>query len=140
MRNHIANCVLLADGHHELTEGVRSLLQTAFDAVVMVADETSLFESAERLKPTLAIVDLSLIRGESLRWLPRLRTRCPEMKLILLSVHDQFSVCRSALEAGADAFVLKRAIATDLLAAVEAVQAGQTYCSPRCRDSLPSPE
>ena len=62
--------------------------------------------------------------------LPRLRSRCPQLKLIVLSVHDEPSVCRSALEAGADAFVLKRAIATDLLPAIDAVQAGRSYVSP----------
>ena len=131
------HCVLLADRHHGLTEGVRGLLETTFDAVVMVADEASLFESAERLKPTLAVVDLSLMREESLQWLPRLRARSPEMKLILLSVHDQPSVCRSALEAGADGFVLKRAIATDLLDAIDAVEAGRRYVSPASAEHKP---
>jgi len=138
MSNQRVNCVLLADRHHGLTEGVRGLLESAFDAVVMVADETSLFESAERIKPSVAVVDLSLVRGELPQWLSRLRTRCPHMKLILLSVHDQPSVCRAILEAGADAFVLKRAIATDLLAASDAVQAGQRYVSPAVGECLPS--
>jgi two-component system secretion response regulator SsrB len=138
MADPIVNCVLLADRHHGLTEGVRGLLETAFDAVVMVADETSLFESAERLKPTVAVVDLSLARGQSLQWLPRLRRRCPDLKLIVLSVHDQPSVCRSALDGGADAFVLKRAIATDLLPAIDAVQLGKTYVSPGAVESPPT--
>ena len=129
MSNHVANCVLLADRHHGLTEGVRGLLESTFDAVVMVADEKSLFQSAERIQPTLAVVDLCLVRGDSLQWLSHLRARCPSMKLILLSVHDQPSVCRSAMDAGADAFVLKRAIATDLLPAIDAVMAGQNYVS-----------
>lgn len=140
MSNPRVNCVLLADRHHGLTEGVRGLLESKFDAVVMVADETSLFESAGRIEPSVAVVDLSLVRGELLNWLPRLRTRCPNMKVILLSVHDQSSVCRAILEAGADAFVLKRAIATDLLAASDAVQAGQRYVSPAVADCLPSRE
>jgi DNA-binding NarL/FixJ family response regulator len=49
------------------------------------------------------------------------RQRCPELKVIVLSVHDEQSVRRAAMEAGADAFVLKRAIVTDLLPAVELV-------------------
>jgi two-component system secretion response regulator SsrB len=138
MAEQIINCVLLADRHHGLTEGVRGMLESAFDAVVMVADEASLFESAARLQPTVAVVDLSLARGESLQWVPRLRVRCPGLKLIVLSVHDQPSVCRSALEAGADAFVLKRAIATDLLPAIDAVQSGQTYVSPGVVESPPA--
>jgi len=43
MADQAVNCVLLADRHHGLSEGVRGLFETAFDAVVMVADETSLF-------------------------------------------------------------------------------------------------
>jgi len=118
-------CVLLADRHHGLTEGVRGLLETVFEAVVMVADENSLLESAGRLRPTLAVVDLSLAHGDSLRWLPRLRALCPELKILVLSVHDEPSVRRAALEAGADGFVLKRSIATDLLTAVDAALAGE---------------
>jgi len=120
----IANCVLLADRHHGLTEGVRGLLETLFHTVVMVADETSLTETAARLQPEVAVVDLSLARESSLHWLEELHRRCPALKLVMLSVHDEPSVRQAALEAGAQAFVLTRAIATDLLPAVEAVLGG----------------
>jgi two-component system secretion response regulator SsrB len=113
------SCVLLADRHHGLTEGVRALLETAFGTVVMVADTASLLEGARRLEPDLAIVDLSLAREGNLGWLAAIRQGCPGLKVIVLSVHDEQAVCAAALAAGADAFVLKRAIATDLLAAVE---------------------
>ena len=116
------SCVLLADRHHGLTEGVRGLLETAFGSVVMVADEASLLESAVRLRPEVAIVDLSLARDGSLSWLRTLRQRCPDLRVIVLSVHDEQSVRTAAMEAGADAFVLKRAISTDLLSAVDGVR------------------
>ena len=119
------SCVLLADRHHGLTEGVRGLLETAFGSVVMVADEASLIEGAGRLRPELAIVDLSLARGNGLGWMRALRQRCPGLKVIVLSVHDEQSVRSAAIEAGADAFVLKRAIATDLLAAIDAIRCGE---------------
>ncbi len=122
-----ARCVLLADRHQAVTEGVRSLLRTMFDVVVMVADEASLFESATRIGPALAVVDLSLERGGDLGWLSRLHAGCPELKLIVVSVHDEPVVARAAREAGADGFVLKRCIATDLLPAAEAVLAGGRF-------------
>jgi len=115
------SCVLLADRHHGLTEGVRGLLRSTFGTVVMVADEASLAEAADRIRPGVAVVDISLAQAGGLGWLRALRQRCPEVKVIVLSVHDEQSVRRAAMEAGADAFVLKRAIATDLLAAVESV-------------------
>jgi two-component system secretion response regulator SsrB len=61
-----------------------------------------------------------------LGWLQALRQRCPDLKVIVLSVHDEESVRRAAMEAGADAFVLKRAIATDLLSAVDAVRGSES--------------
>jgi len=101
---------------------VRGLLETSFGTVVMVADEASLLDAATRLRPEVAVVDLSLSQSGSLGWLQALRTRCPELKVVVLSVHDEQSVCRAVMEAGADAFVLKRAIASDLLNAVDAVR------------------
>jgi DNA-binding NarL/FixJ family response regulator len=124
------HCVLLADPHHGLSEGVRNLLETTFEAVVMVADEVSLFESAGRLQSDLAVVDLALSRGNGLDLVRRLRGCFPEMKLIIISVHDESTLSRSVLEAGANGFVAKRVIATDLLAATDAVLAGRPYVSP----------
>jgi len=127
-------CVLLADPHHGVSEAVRSLLATTFDAVIMVADEVSLFEGAGRLRGDLTVVDLALSRGNGLDLVRRLRDRFPDMKVIVVSVHDQPSVSRSILEAGANGFVVKRAMATDLLAAADAVLAGQRYVSPAAGD------
>ncbi len=119
------SCVLLADSHQGLSEGVRGLLETAFGTVIMVAEEASLLEGAKRLQPDVAVVDLSLARHGGLDWLRTLRKLCPEVKVIVLSVHDEESVRQAAIDAGADAFVLKRAIATDLLPAVESVRRAQ---------------
>jgi two-component system secretion response regulator SsrB len=119
------SCVLLADRHHGLSEGVRGLLETCFGTVVMVADQTSLLDVAFRLRPDVAVVDLSLARDGGLDWLTAVRERCPGLKVIALSVHDEQAVRRAAMAAGADAFVLKRAIATDLLPAVARVRGEQ---------------
>jgi len=120
------SCVLLADRHHGLTEGVRGLLQAAFGTVIMVADDASLLEGAGRLQPDVAVVDLSLAPDSQLGWLSAIRQRCPGIKVIVLSVHDEASVRRVAMEAGADAFVLKRSIVTDLLPAVDLVRGGKS--------------
>jgi DNA-binding NarL/FixJ family response regulator len=122
-------CVLLADRHHGVSESVRGLLAAAFRAVVMVADEHSLLESATRLRPKLAVVDLSLARESSLGWLNRLHATVPELKIIVISVHAEASVCRACMENGATGFVLKRTLSAELLAAVDAVLAGRQYVS-----------
>jgi two-component system secretion response regulator SsrB len=118
------SCVLLADRHHGLTESVRGLLETTFASVVMVADEASLLDSAVRLRPDVVVVDLSLAQDRGLSWLRAVRQRCPDIKVIVVSVHDEESVRRAVMDAGADAFVLKRTMATDLLAAIALVRGG----------------
>jgi len=117
------SCVLLADRHHALVEGVRGLLETAFGTVVMVADKESLQDVAFRLQPDVAVVDVSLARDGGLDWLKAVRATCPGLKVIALSVHDEESVRRAAMQAGADEYVVKRAIVTDLLPAVDRVRA-----------------
>ncbi len=128
------SCVLLAGRHHGLAEGIRGLLETVFEVVVMVADEKSLFEGAKRLPATVAVLDVSLAGEGGFAMLRRLHETEPALKLVVVSAHDQHSVSQSALDAGADAFVLQRAIATDLLPAVDAVRAGERFVSP----SLPT--
>jgi DNA-binding NarL/FixJ family response regulator len=123
-------CVVVADRHHALMEGIRGLLETTFEAVVMVADEVSLLESASRLSVALVVIDLSLGHGDGIGMIRRFRARFPKIKMIVISVLDEPGVSKSALEAGANAFVLKRAIATDLLPAVDAVLAEQRCVSP----------
>ncbi len=131
------NCVLLADRHHRLSEGVRGLLETTFSKVFMVADQTSLMEGAERLSPALVVVDVSLAQGDISDLLHSIHDRAPAAKLLLLSVHDEPAVAAAAFAAGADGLVLKREIATDLLPAVDTVLAGGQYLSPHAGRSPP---
>jgi DNA-binding NarL/FixJ family response regulator len=111
--------VILADRHHGLTEGVYHLLRALFETVLMVADEESLLSSVAKLRPQMVIADLSLVRAGSLSWLRNIRQVCPRIKIIALSIHDEPSVLDAAMQAGADRVVLKRAISTELVPAIE---------------------
>ena len=126
MDNTRMNCVLLADRHHELSEGVRGLLGTMFAGVFTVADEASLLEGAARIQPTLVVVDLSLAGGDivELAEVPSGSAR-PQRRCCCSRVHDEPTVASAALAAGADGVVLKRAIATDLLPGSRGASCGQ---------------
>ena len=130
MNGETSKCVLLADRHYGVIEGIHGLLETTFATVVMVTDENSLMESASRLQPIVVVADLSVASGSGFGWLGRLLRQNAASKVIVLSVHDEPTVVQSALDAGASGFVLKRAIASDLLNAVDAVLAGERYVSP----------
>lgn len=113
--------MLLAEPHHGLAEGVRSLLATAFDTVMIVTDHTSLLDAASRLQPGLAVVDLSFARPDVTTLLRRLRAACPALKIVILGVHDEPTIAETVMAAGADGYVAKRDIAARLLSVVDDV-------------------
>jgi DNA-binding NarL/FixJ family response regulator len=123
-------CVLVADSHPGMLEAVRSLLETLFAAVVMVADEESLLATIPRVQPDLVVVDLSLPVEGHPHIVGRLGKQFPALKVIVLSIHTETEAAQAALRAGAAGFVLKRTAVTDLNEAVRAVRGGKTYVSP----------
>jgi DNA-binding NarL/FixJ family response regulator len=122
--------VLLADNHQNMLEGVRNLLENMFKTVFMVADEASLIEAAEKLKPDLIVADLSLPVTREINIARLLKTTFPGIKLIILSIHDEQAAVGECIEAGARGVVLKRMAVDDLIPAVEAVLKGLKYVSP----------
>jgi DNA-binding NarL/FixJ family response regulator len=122
--------VLLADSHLGMLSGVHSLVKAQFETVLMVADEKSLLEAITTFKPDLVVVDLSLPNEEETNIARRLMLRHPDMRLIVLSVHDDANVVSQVREAGASGFVLKRTAGQDLIPAIHEVLRGQTYVSP----------
>ena len=133
-------CVLLADRHHNLSEGIRCLLQQQFQAVVTVADEAALLESAVRMQPNVVVADLALTRGESFGWLRRLLARCPESRVIVLSAYDEATVRQEAFDAGAAGFVLTFDISSQLVHAVNEVLAGRCYIAKPATEVIGSKE
>jgi DNA-binding NarL/FixJ family response regulator len=121
--------VLLADNHQNMLEGVRNLLEDMFETVFMVADEASLLEAAEKLRPDLIVADLSLPVTTELNIVRRLNTAFPQIRLIILSIHDEPAAFGECIEAGASGVVLKRRAVDDLVPAVESVLKGGTYVS-----------
>jgi DNA-binding NarL/FixJ family response regulator len=128
--------VLIADSHQNMLGGVYGLLDTLFDSVLMVADETSLFDAIVTMKPDLVILDLSLPNEGEASIAKSLLESHPEVRILLLSVHDESTIVSHLLELGIAGFVLKRSVATDLVPAVTEVLRGRVYVSPALRANL----
>ena len=123
-------CIVLADNHQNMLEGIRGLLEAISETVVMVADKKSLFEAVKKLKPYLAVVDLSLPVHSEINIAQELHKLHPDLKFIILSVHDEATAAQEAMASGASAYVLKRSVDTDLYEAVDQISKGLTYISP----------
>ncbi|MBI5632811.1 MAG: response regulator transcription factor [Nitrospirae bacterium] len=122
--------VLLADSHQSMLGSVRNLLEGVFETVFMVADEASLIEAVQKLSPDLIVADLSLPVRSEINVARRLKKAFPEIKLIMLSIHDEGTAVGECLVAGASGFVLKRTAVSDLVPAIETVLRGEIYMSP----------
>ncbi len=129
--------VLLADSHLGMLGGVHSLLDALFETVLLVADERSLVDTVTTFKPDLVVVDLSLPREGEPNIARRLMGRNPDLRLIVLSVHDEPTVVVQLLSEGVAGFVLKRSAATDLIPAVKEVLQGGTYVCPALQALVP---
>ncbi len=121
--------VVIADRHPAMLDGMRRMLETETESVLMVSDEASLLQAVEAAAPELVIVDLSLPVSGAGNVVRLLKQRHRDTPIIAVSVHDDPAVAVEAAAAGAEGFVLKRRAVVDLLPAVREVCEGRRYCS-----------
>lgn len=123
--------VLLADDHKLLRSGLRLLLQRNPNMQVVgeAADGEQAIQLFEQLHPDMLLLDLSMPHMDGIECLKEIKSRDPEAKVIVLTMHEDENYIKRAMEAGASAYVPKSAADTDLFKAIEAVQAGGIYLS-----------
>jgi two-component system response regulator DegU len=120
---------IIADSSQNLLEGIRGLLETVFDSIVMVADVRSLLDTVERIGADMAVVDLTLGNALSIDAVRNIKRRFPDLKVLVMSSHEEEEARDRAFEAGADGFVLKRLAADDLIPAVGLLLGGGKFGS-----------
>jgi DNA-binding NarL/FixJ family response regulator len=121
--------VLLADDHTLVNEGLAKLLHDDFDLVGTVEDGRALVEAAERLKPDVVLLDISMPVMNGMDAAKRLRQTMPQVRIIFLTMHSETGYVREAFRAGASGYVLKRAAAAELVTAIHDVMQGKTHLS-----------
>ena len=123
--------IVLADDHHVVRQGLRALLEATPDLVVVgeAADGAAAVEMTARLAPDVLILDL-VMPGNGLDVLRQVTRQLPRTRVVVLSMHSSEAYVVEALKAGASAYVVKDATASDLVRAVREVTAGRRYLSP----------
>lgn len=122
--------ILLADDHALIIEGFTRILETRYDLVGTAPDGRALIESAKTLQPDIIILDVSMPLLNGIDAAAHLKKLCPTAKLIFVTMHADTEYVRSAFEAGASAYVLKRSAVDELEQAIRAVLAGHSYITP----------
>ena len=122
--------VLLADDHVMVTEGLKSLLSDEFDLVGVVGDGRALIAAVKKLKPDVVVADISMPRLNGIDALIRLKSDHPEIKVIMLTMHQNAAYARRVLQAGASGFVVKHSAPSELVMAIHAALQGKTFITP----------
>jgi DNA-binding NarL/FixJ family response regulator len=122
--------VLLADDHSLVLEGFRRILDDQCELIGMVEDGRALLEAAQRVLPDMVILDISMPLLNGIDAATQLKKTQPSVKVIFVTMHSDADYVRSAFEAGASGYLLKRSAVDELEQAIRTVWAGHTYITP----------
>jgi DNA-binding NarL/FixJ family response regulator len=115
--------ILVVDDHPVVRHGLRTLLggHPEWEIIDEAADGLEAVDKADRLKPDVIVLDITMPKMSGLEACRLIRKMVPQAEILIVTQHDSPHMMREALEAGARGYVVKSNAARDLLAAVEAV-------------------
>lgn len=125
--------LLLADDHAIVLEGLQRLLASDFELVGTATNGIEMVERCRGLAPDLVVADVSMPLMSGVDAVRALRREGNQTRVVFLSMHPDVTAATRALAAGGAAYVLKHSASDELVAAIRAVLAGQTFVSPALR-------
>ncbi|HEY9405013.1 MAG TPA: response regulator transcription factor [Pyrinomonadaceae bacterium] len=124
--------IFLADDHAIIREGLKSLIEAQPDMSVVGETDNgrTAWREAKSLNPDVVVMDISMPELNGAKATELLKRDCPQTKVLALTVHNDQGYLHQLLKAGASGYVLKRAAPHELIRAIRAVAAGETYLDP----------
>jgi DNA-binding NarL/FixJ family response regulator len=123
---------VLVEDHTLLRVGLRALLAQDPDLEVVgeAANGRDALRTIADLSPDLAIMDLTMPGMNGVEAISQVKRRCPQVRILVLTLHRADEYIHESLKAGADGYILKDATHDELRVAVRSVLNGKTYLSP----------
>jgi DNA-binding NarL/FixJ family response regulator len=128
--------VLLADDHALLLGALERLLVDECEVVGQVADGRALLEAAERLRPDIIVLDISMPLLNGLEAGRQIKQKQKTIKLVYLTMNEDADLAAEAFRVGASGYLLKRSAASELATAIREVMQGRTYITPLVAEGL----
>jgi DNA-binding NarL/FixJ family response regulator len=121
--------ILLAENHETIRDGLKLLVNSQPDMeIVGEADNGRVaLKLAQELLPDVVVMDVSMPELNGLQATKKLKQKCPQVKVLTLTRHTDDGYLQQLLQAGASGYVLKQSKSAELLRAIRAIGAGQTY-------------
>ena len=123
--------IILADDHRMIRKGIRGILSLEADLEVIgeASDGLQTVEIAEALKPDILVLDLMMPGLNGLKVAARLAKSCPQISIIMLSMHSNEAYVAEAVHLGVKGYVLKDNTSDELVPAIRHVAAGKQFLS-----------
>lgn len=123
--------VLIADDHALVRAGLRALLtvEPGLEVVGEATDGVSVVKECHRSRPDVVLMDLTMPGRGGIVAIEDLRQALPQIKVVAVSMHEDAAFAWAALQAGASGYVLKKALATELIRAIHTVYEGRQHLS-----------
>jgi len=130
--------IMIADDHGIVRAGMKLLIdrQPDMDVVAEAEDGVEAVETAQRVRPDLAVLDVSMPRLTGLQAARQIKAHVPGCQVLMLSMHDDQRYVFEALKAGASGYVLKREVDQSLLDAIRSVHRGEAFLTNAVERSL----
>jgi DNA-binding NarL/FixJ family response regulator len=128
--------VLLADDHALLLGAYEKLLAGQCEVVGQVSDGRALVEAAERLKPDLVVLDISMPLLNGLEAGRQIKQKLGAVKLVFVTMNEDAELAAEAFRSGASGYLLKRCAASELGTAIREVMQGRSYVTPLVTEGL----
>jgi two-component system, NarL family, response regulator NreC len=124
--------IVLADDHKIVRQGLRSLLESDknFEVVAEAENGLTAVRLTKELLPDLVIMDVTMPDINGIEATRQIKTSCPNVKVISLSMHSDKRFVMEMLDAGASGYLLKDCALDELANAIKAVISDQVYVSP----------
>jgi len=122
--------ILLADDHRIFLEGLKNILETAYDVVALAENGQVLIEESLRLKPDVIITDISMPVMNGIEAIRQIRKHGMNPNVIFLTMHNDAFYAKEVLDMGASGFILKHSASSELMNAIEQSLLGNSYISP----------
>jgi len=133
----MAERVLLADDHVIVRDGLKNLLlDECFEIAAEVSNGREAVESARKLHPDVAVLDISMPLLNGIDAAREIRAASPRTKSILLTMHNEEQYALEALRAGIKGYVLKTQAGVELVQAIRSILRGGFYLSPGISESV----
>jgi two-component system, NarL family, invasion response regulator UvrY len=130
--------ILLADDHSIVREGLKRIIEESgeMEIVAEAPDGKTAFEQALKNEIDVAVIDISMPGMDGLEVVTRLKDHCPDLPVLILTMHDEEQYLVRAVEAGAMGYVTKQSAPEQLVDAIKKIHSGSRYLTEKASEAL----